>query len=409
MKRILFIFVIIIFTGSLISCAVQYDITSLKKLTFKKPVHWERIESQDDYTYDYAFRFQNQGGLFEIYLRTLYVPRKSAMAWLRDKQKAKQKQRYETKKIMTFSTKMFNWHLLETEDSISYQGKKVSLKIRQYVAKEDKSPRLIECYVAGTKESFAKLQGDGGVNAFLDSINLEEVKRLSQEENSDDTKNYFTSAEEMALVNRGEKYYNIGRYDQAIMVFQSLLEREPTKKLQADLYYFLSECYMEKGIPVYVSNKDVRDFRESIAYAKKALELERKHWGAHVNIGIAYMNIREYSQAKEPLRKALKYCDKNNPVYPRLRFYYEVLKNPLDYKSSALLTFTHQEKIEGIMYDQEDPFVMISGKPYRPGQTVNEYTILKINNDKIYLKFGHLVDEFFIGNIIPQPVKPSKS
>lgn len=409
MKRILFIFVSIVFASSLTSCAMQYDMSVLKKLTFSKPVHWKKIETQDDYAYDYAFRFQDEGALLEIYLRTLYVPRESAMGWLKTKQKAKQKQGYKTKKIMTFSTKMFKWYLLDTEDVISYQGKKVPVEIRQYVAKENKSPRLIQCYIAGIKESFVKLQAEEGVNTFLNSIKLEEVKELSQEENGGDTKNYFTSAEEKALVRKGQKYYAAGRYDQAIRVFRSILERYPTKKLQADLYYFLSECYIERGIPVYVSNKDARDFLEAIAYAKKTLDLQKKHWRAYINIGIAYINIQEHNQARSPLQKALKYCNKNNPEYPRLRFYYEAAKNPLGYKSSALSIFAQQKKIGGIMYDQKDPFVVISGEPYRPGQTVGEHTILKIAHDKIYLKFGHLVDEFFVGNIIPQPVKLGKS
>ena len=205
MKRIVFIFVSIVFVSSLTSCAMQHDMTSLKKLTFNKPVDWEKIESQDDYTYDYAFRFQNEGASIKIYLRTLYVPRKSAMDWLMAKQKAKQKQGNKTKEIMKFSTKMFKWYLLETEDIISYQGKKVPIKIRQYVAQENKSPRLIQCYIAGTKESFAKFQVEEAVNSFLNSIKLEEVKGPSQEENGGDTKNYFTSAEEKALVEKGAR------------------------------------------------------------------------------------------------------------------------------------------------------------------------------------------------------------
>jgi tetratricopeptide (TPR) repeat protein len=403
MKRILSIFAGILFAIGLTSCAIQYDINSPKKLSFNKPDNWKRIESADDYTYDYAFRFQNQDKVFEVFLRTIYVPGKKAADWLISQQKEK----YSKNDIVTFSTKNFKWYFLETDDSILSEGKRIPIKIRQYVAKEEKSPRLIQCYLAGTKESFADLKGDGGVGGFLDSIKLEEADKLKKEDD-EYYKNYYISVEEMKLVNKGEDYYKNGNYDQAIRLFESFLKRELTRKLQADLCYYLSECYLERGIPVYVENKDMRDFQEAIDYAKKAVKLQKNYWPAYFNIGIAYMNMGEYGQAKGFLKKALKYCGKDNPGYLLLRFHYEEAKSPLSYKSSSPLPFVRQKKIEGIMYEAKDPIVMISGEYYRLGQTVNGHDIIKITDNKVYLKFGHRLDEFVMGNMIPELIKTEK-
>ena len=404
MKKIVSILIGILFVFGLTSCVRQYNITSPKKLSFNKPAHWKRIESIDDYAYDYVFRFQNQGKLFEVYLRTIYVPGKKAADWLI----AQQDQKYSKKDVVTFSSKNFKWYFLEDDDFILYKEKKVPVKIRNYVAKENKSPRLIQCYLAGTKESFADLKGDGGVGAFLDSIKLEENNKLKKNEDGEYYKNHFVSVEEISLVNKGEEYYKKSNYDQAIRLFESFRERELTKKLQADLCYYLSECYLERGIPVYVDNKDIRDFHQAINYAKKAVKFQKEYWPGYFNLGIAYMNIGEFEQAKNSLKKALKYCEKNNPGYFILKFHYEEAKNPLNYKSVSILPFARQKKIEGIMYEEKDPFVMIAGEYYRLGQTVNQYKIIKISDDKIYFKFGHRVDEFVIGNIIPELLKTRK-
>ena len=80
-------------------------------------------------------------------------------------------------------------------------------------------------------------------------------------------------------------------------------------------------------------------------------------------------------------------------------------KKPSGYKSSSMIPFAKQKKIEGFMYEDKDPLVMVSGEYYRPGQAVNGHEIIKITNDKAYLKFGHRVDEFVIGNMIPELLK----
>ncbi|MBU1613539.1 hypothetical protein KKC87_03875, partial [Patescibacteria group bacterium] len=162
-------------TVGLISCAVQYDMTKLKKLNFNKPDNWQEIDAQDDYTYDYAFRFQSDEALFEVYLRTLYFPKKSATRWLLEEQAERKKRGYGPNKIVTLATKWFNWYLLETEDEISHKGKEIQIKVRQYAAKEEKSPRLVQCYFVGEKNKFVKLQ-ENEVNTFLNSITLEEIK-----------------------------------------------------------------------------------------------------------------------------------------------------------------------------------------------------------------------------------------
>ncbi|MFH1094246.1 MAG: tetratricopeptide repeat protein [Candidatus Omnitrophota bacterium] len=400
MRKILFLFMMISAACVLASCSVQYNMSGLKKLEFKHPADWKIVEKQDDYTYDYVFRFQNQGADFKIYLRTIYAPLRSPMQWLRQERINSRKKGYNASKISRFSTKAFKWHLMETEDMVSQAKENVPISIRYYIAKEEKSPRMIQCYIAGKKNSFDKLPA-AQLNKFLDSISLEPQKVPEKDIALYD--NYLSSAAEAVFLRRGEKLLETGKFLRAIAVFNSLLNRPITNKLQVKLHFLLSVCFLEKGIFPYIDSKDGRDFTLAILSAERAIKIQKKYWQAYFNIGIAYLNTGEFARAKTYLKQALNYCPKTDPEYALIVFYYDETKAPLRYKRSISKMFSQQTRITGFVYAEKDPVVIILDKSYRKGDKISGYTILKITRDKAYMRLGLRVDEFISGDLIIQP------
>ncbi len=400
MKRILFLFAVFFAACALASCSVQYKMNGLKKLEFKHPADWQIVETQDDYTYDYVFSFQNQEAWFEVYLRTVYAPTTSPRQWLRRERKAARKKGYQAGRISRFSSKAFKWYVMETEDMVEQEGKNVSIRIRHYIAKEEKSPRMIQCYVVGQKNSFARLP-EARLNKFFNSITLEPLKVAAKDVAL--YENYLSSAAEAVFLRRGQKLLETGHFPRAITVFSSLLKRPITDKFQAKLHFLLSVCFLEKGIAPYIDSKDARDFKLAIKAAEEAIKAQKEYWQAYFNIGIAYLNIGEFVKAKKYLKQALNYCQKTDPKYVILRFYYDEAKAPLRYKRSISKMFSKENRITGFVYQEKDPMVIISGKLYHAGDSVSGYKILKITRDNAYLRYGLRVDEFISGDLIIQP------
>jgi len=406
MKKLYVLFLGIAVIISLSSCSVRYDMKGLKKLVYKKPANWQIFVPADDYRYDYVFTFENKGAGFEVYLRTLYVPGKSAAKWLKEEKKASLKGGNKASRPAKFSTKSFKWLMMETEDIIRNGKEKIPVSIRIYAAKEKRSPRLVQCYVVGGKNSFDKLP-QGQLNTFIDSISLKNVK--IPEKQKETYTNYFTSAEEMRFLLRGKKLVQDKEYSRAISVFNSLLSRQGTEKFRTQLYYLLSASYLERGIPKYIEDNDTRDFQEAINQAKEAVKIDKTYWPAYKNIGIACINMKEQSQAVKYLKKALKYCGKTNPSYPFLQFYLEAARPPLGYKRSLSKIFSRKNKITGFVYDEKEPVVIISGKPYRSGDSVAGHKILKISGESAVMEIAGMLDEFISGDTIPQPKQPEKN
>jgi hypothetical protein len=61
--------------------------------------------------------------------------------------------------------------------------------------------------------------------------------------------------------------------------------------------------------------------------------------------------------------------------------------------------FSPSNKIQGFVYEAQDPVVIISGKEYRAGDRIGDYTVLKITRDTVYLKRGHWIDTFVTGDM----------
>ncbi|MDD5747143.1 MAG: hypothetical protein PHO30_07780, partial [Candidatus Omnitrophica bacterium] len=282
----------LLLAGILISCAPIYNMSGLKKLDFSVPEDWQNIKNPDDCTYDYAFRFYNDRAWFEIYLRTVYVPRKNSVQWLEEERKNAQRKGYSSSDITLFTTKAYTWHLLETEDAVAGKQQKIPVRIRHFVAKEEKSPRLIQCELVGEAGSFAQLPA-GPVNAFLDSIVLHPV--TLKDKPAADYENYVVSAEEEAFLLNGQQLISEEQYARAISLFTSLLNRPITRKLQSRVQVSLGESYLGRGIVPYIDTRDTRDFQEAIQQAKKGLDLRRDDWLAYTTIGAAYLNLAEYA------------------------------------------------------------------------------------------------------------------
>ena len=322
------------------------------------------------------------------------------MKWLKEKRKEIKKKGYQAGLISHFSTKNFKWQMMETQDMVVQDKENIDIAIRYYIAKEEKSPRMIQCYIVGQKDNLDKLP-EANINKFLNSIELKAVD--VQEKDAELYRDYVSSAAEIVFLRRGQKFLDSKQYPKAISIFTSLLNGPITDKLKARLHYLLSLCFLEKGITPYVESQDARDFQQAIHSAERSIEVQKDYWQSYFNIGIAYLNTREYNKAKKYLKQALSFCPKTEPDYGTIRFYYDEAKATNRYKRSISKMFSKENRITGFVYGEADPMVVISEKLYRVNDMVSGYTILKIARDKAYLKIGLRVDEFISGDLIIQP------
>ncbi|MBI4845014.1 MAG: tetratricopeptide repeat protein [Candidatus Omnitrophica bacterium] len=404
MKRIFLAILMFFLVFSLASCAKRYDMKEVKKVSFIKPERWKEISGPEYCQYDHVFRIEEQKNWLEIYLTVRYLPGQNALRWLKEDKKRLEKRGHKARKIVTFSGENLDWFLLETET----RNNNLQFNTRKYAAGEKRSPRIIECYMAGTNEGFLPLE-ENELNQFLNSIELQKIKMPDLGKVSKYNKNYFTSAEEMEFLFQAKEYFHAGKYEQAVTIFDALLERDATSKLKADVNCFLSECFLELGILEYLKNEGTGGFQNAIKYANTALKAQNHYWLAYLELGKAYLNMREYEVAQGYLKKSLKYCAKDNPKYQQVQFHYESGKNPKHQKALAVPFIAYKYKIEGILYDRQSPIVVISGSQYKTGDKVAGHVIMKIEPDKIYTRFDHRLDEFAIQDVIPQLQKPDKS
>ncbi len=407
MKKFSFVLLILFTTGLLASCSVRYDMKGLRKLEFVQPQEWQLIKKKDDDTYDYVFRFQNQKEWFELYVRTMYVPDKNAENWLKEAANRARREGRQAGEITTFSSPAFKWYMLQTGDTANLKGKEVPISVRQYAAKEARSARLIQCFLVGRKNTFGKLPA-GQINSFIDSIRLKDIK-LPPQKDPKYYLNFLCSAEEGIFLLSGKRLYLSGKYDRAINVYDSLLNRSLSPKLKARIYNFLSECYLEKGIPPFLASGDTRYFQKALSYARQSLGLRKKFWPADLNAGIAYANMAEYGQAKKFFKAALENSPKTGPERRLAEFHYETCKEPSRFKEALPGIFSRANEVGGFVYSKKDPIVMISGKPCRTGDVLDGYRILKITPNKVYMKFSSRIYVFTMNDVIPKLKEPKKA
>ena len=95
-----------------------------------------------------------------------------------------------------------------------------------------------------------------------------------------------------ALCNKGANLSNIGKYDEAMKIFD-----EVEKKCEK--YDNCEIISMNKGITLSKIGKS----KEAIKYFGKAIELNPRHTGAY--IGVAYRKLKQYEKEQEDYKKAL--------------------------------------------------------------------------------------------------------
>lgn len=405
MRKITFLLLGIALSLVCLSCSVQYQMTGLKKLEFKHPVDWNRIDTGDDYTYDHIFKLQNENENFELYLRTVYSPLINSNKWLRNQRKTSKNKGYKSGKIRSFSSSNFKWHFMETEDMLQKDGKNIPIKIRYYIAREEKSPRMIQCFVVAEGDNFKNLP-ENKINKFLDSFAFKSLKIADKDQ--EHHVNYFSSAAEAVFLRRGEKLKENQEYDRAINVFESLLKRPITDKLKVKLHYLISLCFFEKGVMPYIQTKDARNWQIAIREASKAKDKDKQYYQAYYNVGMIYLNMKDLSNAKKFLKQAISNCPKESKNYNEVSFYFDESKAPLRYKRSISKMFSKENRITGFVHSANDPMVIISDKLYKIGDIVSGHTILEVRRDKAFLRYDLRVDEFVSGDLIIEPAMMKK-
>jgi tetratricopeptide (TPR) repeat protein len=148
-------------------------------------------------------------------------------------------------------------------------------------------------------------------SATLDILNPEYAKPP----NEDDNVEIVAESTVEDILKKTGYYYSIHDFDKAIELGEMALKKTSDSRLIAAVHFSLSSNYLEKGIREYKRNKDDSYYKKSIHYAKKYLEVDPYSWQALANVGSAYFNMRDWSQAIFYFSEAEKYLDKRNPNY----------------------------------------------------------------------------------------------
>ena len=107
----------------------------------------------------------------------------------------------------------------------------------------------------------------------------------------------------------GYLYMKTNQYDRALSVLDSVLIREPDQ-----------EAWNYKGYILFATGK----YADAIAAYKKTLELNENSLIAYQNIGAAYINLNDYSQALQFLLKAEAIDSTNSNTINKLSLAYQL-------------------------------------------------------------------------------------
>jgi tetratricopeptide (TPR) repeat protein len=133
----------------------------------------------------------------------------------------------------------------------------------------------------------------------------------------------------------GMSYFGQGEYDKAIIEFEKSIQLDPN---QADSYYYLGQCYLEKGIIQY-NNKNILKayslYRKAYEISEQAIiQYEKKieenpvDFDAYIKLGYIYETrslapfIDEYDKALNYFFKALEIFPENTWVLLNIGFIY---------------------------------------------------------------------------------------
>ena len=95
-----------------------------------------------------------------------------------------------------------------------------------------------------------------------------------------------------ASVEKAVEAYRLGKYDQALELFNQAMEQE-TRYSDAMIFTFMSNTYAAQ-----------EDFENAVIWLEKSLELKKDYRG-FVTLGMNYQTLKNYSKAEESYLKAV--------------------------------------------------------------------------------------------------------
>lgn len=261
------------------------------------------------------FTSGNPSEALMVMIRVIDVPDQSALQWANDEA---DHLKSEGMKILVPPVEtdigQRTWVKLETRVLVQGPGGLLGTsRSEQYFTKEGKTS-LVEVNVMGREANF----NDTNRKQIIDL--LSSLDTGAQPEGA-------SLAEELAR--RGLDYFDRGEFDNAIAELEAALKESPTDRLKAAIFATLSSAYLQKGVKPFAESKDDTFYKESLANARKALEISPTNWIALANIGTVYMNMGDLEKADYYHGEARRYIDEKDPNYQRLAAQHELILKAL--------------------------------------------------------------------------------
>ena len=127
--------------------------------------------------------------------------------------------------------------------------------------------------------------------------------------------------EDDADLSKGIEFFKQGKYDDAIVYFEKVIEKFPSS---VSAYYNLGLCYLRKG-----------DIDQAIASTEKAIELDPEAIEAYFALGECYFNKGETEKAMNSFAQAIKL----QPDNPRAHYNIGIVYYKHDRLDEALASF----------------------------------------------------------------------
>ena len=142
----------------------------------------------------------------------------------------------------------------------------------------------------------------------------------------------MTSIED--LLNKARKLQKDKRYEESVEILENLFKKNPQS---GEIKKELINVFLSYG--VYLSDEFVMEFEKSIKYFNKILEIDPNYYRAVYNIGIAYFNLGDMTNAMRAYNNAIKIKPDYKHCYYNIGLIYEVkenLKEALKFYKKAL-------------------------------------------------------------------------
>lgn len=150
----------------------------------------------------------------------------------------------------------------------------------------------------------------------------EEIRRMKEKVNKDEGRIDILEHQRSPEIRKGLNLLSEGEYEEALKVFEEVLEKVPKEDLdEAKTYNLIGATYAKQ-----------KDYNKAVKAYQKAIALDDSYAVFFLNLGLALRAQRKYPESKEAFEKALE----RQPVYPQVNYHLALVLTALGEKDKAL-------------------------------------------------------------------------